>query len=92
MKDPVVLNNIGNMSTEQFHHTYIIRIRGRLELELASWFQELVITQETDDITLLSGELPDQAALIGILLRAHNLNLQILSLNIQDTSTSRVDG
>ena len=80
------------MSTEQYHHTYVIRIQGKLELELASWFQELAVTEDKDDVTLLSGKLPDQAALIGILLRAHNLNLQILSFNIQNIDISQVDG
>ncbi len=80
------------MSTEHNHHTYVIRIQGKLKLELASWFQELAISEDTDGNTLLSGELPDQAALIGILLRAHNLNLQILSFHIQDTNMSEVDG
>jgi hypothetical protein len=92
MKNFILLNNIWDMSIKQYHPTYVIRIQGKLELELASWFQELAITEDTDDNTLLSGELPDQAALIGILLRAHNLNLQILSFNIQDTNPSEVDG
>ena len=78
------------MGTEQ-HHTYVIRLQGRLELEFASWFPELAITEDMDDNTLLSGELPDQAALIGILLRAHNLNLQILSFNIQDIQKKEND-
>ena len=78
------------MGTEQ-HHTYVIRLQGRLELEFASWFPELAITEDMDDNTLLSGELPDQAALIGILLRAHNLNLQLLSFNIQDIQKKEND-
>ncbi len=88
----MLMNNIGYMSTEHKYHTYVIRIQGKLTLELASWFQELAVSEDTDGTTLLSGELPDQAALIGILLRAHNLNLQILSFNIQDTNISEVDG
>lgn len=92
MKNFVLTNNMGNMSTEQYHHIYVIRIQGKLELELASWFQELAVTEGKDNFTLLSGKLPDQAALIGILLRAHNLNLKILSFNIQDIDISKVDG
>ena len=85
------MNNIGSMDTKHYHHFYTIHIQGKLELDLASWFQELAVTEDTDDNTLLSGELPDQAALIGILLRAHNLNLKILSFNIQDIDPSNMD-
>ena len=85
------MNNIGSMDTRNYHHFYTIRIQGKLELELASWFQELAVTEDTDDNTLLSGELPDQAALIGILLRTQNLNLKILSFNIQNIDPSNMD-
>jgi len=63
-------------------HSYQIILRGKLDLEQASWFPELSYTVNEDGDTQLSGELPDQSALIGILFRAHNLNLQILSVEV----------
>lgn len=64
-------------------HLYQILLRGKLDLEQAAWFPELTHAQTAEDNTLLSGELPDQAALIGILFRVHNLNLQILSVDVK---------
>ncbi|MFZ5883055.1 MAG: hypothetical protein ACOYYI_04675 [Chloroflexota bacterium] len=65
------------------HRLYHILLRGKLDLEQASWFPELTYAEADDGNTLLAGELPDQSALMGILFRAHNLNLQILSVEAQ---------
>lgn len=59
---------------------YQIHLRGKLDREQASWFSEFSVTETNGGDSLLSGELPDQSALIGVLFRAHNLNLQILSV------------
>jgi hypothetical protein len=60
-----------------------IRLHGRLDAERAGWLPELSIHPESNGNTLLEGSLPDQAALLGVLFRIHNLNLQILSVMIQ---------
>lgn len=75
------------MNTEPTLTSYLIRLRGKLDLELASWFPELSITDEADGETLLVGKLPDQSALLGILFRIHNLNLKILSV---ETEASKI--
>lgn len=62
---------------------YQILLRGKLDLEQAAWFPELIHTRTAEGNTLLYGGLPDQAALIGILFRAHNLNLQILFVEVK---------
>ena len=67
---------------ERHPYSYQIILRGKLDLEQASWFPELSHTVNEDGDTQLSGKLPDQSALIGILFRAHNLNLQILSVEV----------
>ena len=70
------------MNTNQHPIFYKLRLRGKLDPEHAAWFPELIQTENDDGNTLLVGELPDQAALMGILFRAHNLNLQILSVEV----------
>lgn len=77
------VNKIGSMNTDRRPTFYKIRLRGKLDLELASWFSELSCAEDDDGNTLLAGELPDQAALMGILFRAHNLNLTILCLKMK---------
>ena len=71
------------MKTNQRPIFYKIRLRGKLDLEQAAWFPELVRAENEDGNTLLVGELPDQAALMGVLFRAHNLNLTILCVKIK---------
>lgn len=65
------------MNEQRLYH---ILLRGPLSIELAAWFPELAHAEAGDGNTLLVGELPDQSALMGILFRAHNLNLTILAL------------
>lgn len=71
------------MNTNQRPISYKIRLRGTLDLEQAAWFPELIHAEDNDGNTLLIGELPDQAALLGILFRAHNLNLMILCMKLK---------
>lgn len=71
------------MNTNQRPTIYKIRLRGKLDLEQAAWFPELVHADDDDGNTLLVGELPDQAALMGVLFRAHNLNLMILCVKLK---------
>ncbi|HEY5729029.1 MAG TPA: hypothetical protein VIS72_03200 [Anaerolineales bacterium] len=78
------------MNTERRTNFYQIRLRGKLDSEQASWFPELVHT-EGEGNTLLVGELPDQAALMGILFRAHNLNLTILCVKIKPGKTGELN-
>ncbi len=59
---------------------YEIRVQGRLDEEWAVWFSGLTVTPVGDDETLLSGELPDQSALHGVLAQVRDLNLTLLSV------------
>lgn len=72
-----------DMHTEPTLTSYLIRLRGKLDPELAAWFPKLSLTDEADGNTFLHGELPDQFALLGILFRIHNLNLQIMSVELK---------
>jgi hypothetical protein len=59
---------------------YEIRIEGCLTEEWSGWFEGLSIKQENGE-TLLSGPLPDQAALYGLLKKARDLGLTLVSVN-----------
>lgn len=59
---------------------YEIRLKGRLDARWASWFDGLTIDHEADGTTLLSGPIPDQAALHGLLQRARDLGLPLVSV------------
>ena len=47
---------------------YEIQVKGVLEAEWSDWLGGMAITALLDGITQLSGAVPDQAALQGILL------------------------
>lgn len=60
---------------------YRIRIKGHLDPDWSAWFDGLTITHTTGGETVLAGPLADQAALYGLLEKARNLNLTLLSVN-----------
>jgi hypothetical protein len=63
------------------HTFYQIKVKGHLDNTLAGRFDDLTITNLEDGDTLLSGLLPDQAALQGVLNRISSLGLALISVN-----------
>jgi hypothetical protein len=59
---------------------YAIRVQGHLSSSWQSRFGGLCIEQQEGGTTLLSGTLPDQAALHGVLLQVIRLGLTLISL------------
>jgi hypothetical protein len=63
---------------------YRIRVRGRLDENWSTWFEDMAITVERSDdhttVTTLTGPVTDQAALHGILSRIRDLGLPLLSV------------
>ena len=74
----------------QKHHpddpaTYTIEVQGWLDESWSGWFDGMdvapKVTAEGTTITKLTGIVVDQAALLGLLRRLHNLHLRLLSVN-----------
>jgi hypothetical protein len=61
-------------------HIYEICFRGQLAGRHARWFDEMAIINLPDGNTMLTGELPDQPALYGILNRIRDLDLELISV------------
>ena len=59
---------------------YEIKIKGHLDQRWSEWFASLKLTHLEGDETLLSGQLPDQSALHGLLERIRDLNLTLISV------------
>ena len=59
---------------------YEIRVEGHLSDRWCAWFDGLAIQNEPDGETTLTGLLPDQAALYGVLAKIHSLNLILVSV------------
>ena len=65
---------------------YEIKVRGHLDQSGSEWFGGMTLTHLEGDVTLLSGPLPDQAALHGLLERVRDLNLTLISVSCGGTS------
>jgi hypothetical protein len=61
---------------------YEIRVAGRLTPRWSAWFDGLAITSCADGTTAISGEVPDQAALHGLLLKLRDVGLPLVSLTL----------
>ena len=59
---------------------YEIRIQGYLDRRWEAWFEGLGVRREPDGITVLHGEIRDQAALHGLLQRIRDLGLPLVSV------------
>ena len=59
---------------------YEIRLAGHLDERWAAWFDGLTVARGADGTTVISGEIPDQAALHGLLQRVRNLGLPLVSV------------
>ncbi|HEX6555197.1 MAG TPA: hypothetical protein VF026_20705 [Ktedonobacteraceae bacterium] len=63
---------------------YMLRIQGHLDPSWQDRFGGLCLEQQEAGTTLLSGPLPDQAALYGVLLQLIRLGLVLLSLETSE--------
>jgi hypothetical protein len=59
---------------------YEIRVEGQISENWTDWFHGLAIRNLSNGEGLLSGPLPDQAALLGVLTRLQGLNLTVISV------------
>lgn len=63
----------------------MIRIQGHLDPCWQEWLENLQIVHEEEGTSRLSGTLPDQAALYGVLQKLDRLSLTLLSLERSET-------
>ena len=59
---------------------YQIYVEGRLDGSWSEWLGGLTICPQENDETLLSGPVPDQAALHGILDKLYAMNISLISI------------
>ena len=60
---------------------YEIRVKGHLPQHWSEWLDELTISHAPSGETILTGSLRDQAALFGVMMKARDLGLTLLSVN-----------
>ena len=55
-----------------------IRVKGEIDQRWAEWFGGLSLSHSVAGETLLSGLVPDQAALFGIICRLRDLGMELI--------------
>jgi hypothetical protein len=63
---------------------YQIEVRGHLADHWSDWLGGMAISQDARGHTLLTGIVPDQAALHGILAQIRDLGLTLIAVTSQD--------
>ncbi len=58
-----------------------IRVRGHLDQTWSEWLEGLDVSLLDEGEMLLSGQVRDQTALMGILTKLYNLNLTLISVS-----------
>lgn len=71
---------------------YQIRVKGHLGQRWNQWFEGLTITNVEQGEAVLSGPLPDQAALHGVLMKIRDMGLPLLAVNRIATDEPEKEG
>lgn len=61
-----------------------IRVEGRIDKTWSEWFEGFTLTYTEQNETLINGEVPDQAALYGMITRLRDLGLTLVSVTSKD--------
>jgi hypothetical protein len=67
---------------------YHIRVQGHLDDTWAAWFDPLTITNAANGEAVLAGDVPDQSALHGLLIKIRDLGLPLIAVHAAPASPS----
>ena len=67
---------------------YEIRLKGHVDEHWSEWFDNLTITHDEDDNTILADPVADQSALHGLLKKVQDLNLRLISVTEVEANSS----
>jgi hypothetical protein len=65
---------------------YEITVKGHIDKQWTDWFGDLSISHDESGFTILSGFIPDQSALHGVLAQIRDLSLVLISLTRREPS------
>jgi hypothetical protein len=68
---------------------YRIQLKEQLRSDRNEWFNGFVVTQEAKGGSVLTGMVADQAALLGLIRKARDLGLTLVSVQRMETRTEK---
>lgn len=69
--------------------TYRVRVHGTLSPGWSAWFEGVEVESIDGSTSTLTGRLPDQAALHGLLAKVRDLGLDIVSVESVDLANEK---
>ena len=88
-------NNLNNSSDGSYlpsglgEGVYSIKVKGCLKAHWSEWLAELSITHDKQGNSILTGYIPDQAALHGVLVKIRDLGLILLSVELLENDDEK---
>ena len=67
----------------------VIVVMGRIDKEWCEWLGGLVVNHTESDQTVLTGLLPDQAAVYGVIAHLRDLGIPLSSVTIEAIETDQ---
>ena len=62
----------------------VIRVEGHLDPTWADWLDGFTLTHSDEGETILEGEIPDQAALYGLIAKLRDLGVKLVSIQSRE--------
>lgn len=82
-------------ASDRLQKNYQITVEGRIDASWSEWFRGLKISTGRDErgmaVTILNGEIEDQAMLRGLLNRLWDLNMTVCSISQIDLNFQKED-
>ncbi len=81
---PKMRVKLPNMKQVVMNQIYILVIQGQLVPQWSAIFEGMQVACLPDGNTRITGCLPDQSALYGLLMRLRDLGIKLVSVNVVD--------
>jgi hypothetical protein len=76
-------HNINSRETMNQSQKIQIKLKGKLQQTWSEWLDGMDIQHDQSGNTILSGSIPDQAALHGLLIRIRDLGIPLLEVKVE---------
>ncbi len=68
-----------------------VRVKGHIDADWSGWLAGLAVSHAADGNTVLTGQVPDQPALYGLLNRLSDLGIQLVSISAEEANERDIE-